>query len=64
MRGRYRSATPYLLTLRRPATCRCGVELKAGDEGVYYPSSKTVECRTCGQRTLEALADERMNQCL
>lgn len=60
MRGRYRGATPYLLTLCYPAICRCGVQMKAGDQGVYYPSSRTVECRDCGRRTLEALADERM----
>lgn len=55
-----RNSTPYLITAKYPATCRCGQEIKAGDEALYYPSARKVECRKCATPTLNALADERM----
>lgn len=61
MRGRYRSSTPYLLKAKYNATCHCGQEIKPGEEAMYYPVNRTIECRKCATRTLEALADERMN---
>lgn len=65
MRGRYANSTPRLIKARWPGKCRCGQEIKVGDECLYYPSadvSSRVECRECATPTLEALADERMAQ--
>ena len=64
MRGRYRNATPYLLKAKFAAKCHCGQQINVGDEAMYYPSARRIECRTCATRTLEALADERSNACL
>jgi hypothetical protein len=57
---RRRALDPYLITARYPGKCPCGQAIKAGDQVMYYPASRKVECRTCATRTLEALADERM----
>jgi hypothetical protein len=57
---RTRNTTPYLLNAKYPAKCPCGVDIKAGDEALYYPASRSLECRKCATRTLEALADEQM----
>jgi hypothetical protein len=62
MRGCYSNVTPYLLKAKYAATCRCGKRIQQGDEALYYPSSRTLECRECATPTLEALADERMGQ--
>jgi hypothetical protein len=59
MRRRY-NQTPYLIRAKYPATCSCGQPIKAGDEALYYPQGKKLECRTCATRTLDALADERL----
>lgn len=55
-----RPATPYLIRVKYPATCACGTEIKVGDEALYFPASRKLECRQCATRTLEALADERL----
>jgi hypothetical protein len=55
-----RNATPYLLTAKYAATCHCGKPVKAGDEAMYYPSSRTIECRDCATSTLSMLADEEL----
>ncbi len=62
---RYRNTTPYLLKAKYPGTCansKCSAPIKAGDEALYYPASKVIECRECATRTLEALADEEMSR--
>ncbi len=60
---RRRNQTPYLIRVKYPATCHCGQEIKPGDEALYYPQGKKLECRKCATRTLDALADERMAGC-
>jgi hypothetical protein len=55
-----RNSTPYLITAKYAAICHCERDIKPGDEALYYPIGRKVECRKCATRTLEALADERM----
>jgi hypothetical protein len=57
---RRRPTTPYLITARYPGKCACGQEIKPGDQVLYFPASRKVECRDCATPTLDALADERM----
>ncbi len=52
-------AKPRLIRAQRAGQCACGKKINPGDEAVYYPSSRKVECRACGTRALEALADEQ-----
>lgn len=59
----YRNTTPYLLNAKYPAKCSCGAAIKKGDEAMYYPASKAIECRQCATKTLEMLADEDMMNC-
>ena len=61
MRHRRYDATPYLLNAKYSGKCHCGKEIKVGDEVIYFPASRTVECRDCATPTLMALADERMS---
>jgi hypothetical protein len=61
MTRRYATATPYLLKAKWPAQCACGVQIKAGDEAMWYPQARKLACRDCATPTLEALADERGN---
>ena len=61
MRGRYANSTPYLIKAKWPAMCSCGVQIQVGDEALYYPLARKLECRECATPTLEALADERGN---
>jgi len=56
----YHDSTPRLLSAKFNSTCSaCSTSIKKGDEILYYPQSKKVECRTCATSTLDALADER-----
>jgi hypothetical protein len=57
---RHHDSTPYLIKARYAAVCHCGQEIKRGDECLYYPASRKIECRDCATPTLDALADERM----
>lgn len=58
---RRRPQTPYLITARYAGKCACGRAISPGDQVLYFPAQRKVECRTCATPTLEALADERMN---
>ena len=53
--------TPRLLAAKYAGKCACGTPIKVGDEVLYYPSVRKVECRDCATPTLDALADERGN---
>lgn len=58
-----RPATPYLIKARYAGQCsHCHCEIKAGDEALYFPASKKLNCRECAKSTLEALDDERLMQ--
>lgn len=62
MRNR-RNTTPYLLKAKYAGTCsnsKCQKAIKVGEEAMYYPASRAIECRECATRTLEMLADEQM----
>ena len=59
MSSRYANSTPYLLKAKWPAQCSCGAQIKVGDEAMWYPQARKLECRECATPTLEALADER-----
>lgn len=39
--------------------CSCGKEIKKGDEIVYYPRQRKVECYDCGKESLELTFDEK-----
>lgn len=58
----YRNSTPYLIKAAYAAVCHCGQAIKVGEEALYFPASRKIECRDCATRTLEALADERMGE--
>lgn len=56
--------TPRSMAAKYPGTCgRCKLEIKAGDQIMYYPSTRTVECVDCSQPTREALDDEANGAC-
>jgi hypothetical protein len=57
---RQRNTTPYLIKAKYPGKCACGKEIKPGDEVLYFPASRAVNCRDCATSTLEMLADEEM----
>lgn len=60
---RIRNTTPYLLSAKYAGKCsgsRCQKAIRAGEEIMYYPSTRSVVCRACATPTLEALADEAM----
>ena len=61
MRRRTQDKTPRLINVRYVGTCSaCKKRIKVGDEALYYPASRAIECRECATRTLDALADERL----
>jgi hypothetical protein len=55
-----RIGKPYLLKAKYAGKCSCGKAIAKGDEAMYYPVSKKLECRDCATRTLDALADEEI----
>ena len=56
----YRDVTPRLITARYAGVCcGCKAAVKRGDEVLYYPNGKAIECRTCAVPTLGMLDDER-----
>jgi hypothetical protein len=52
--------TPFLINAKYKSKCGCGKEILPGDEVLYFPQARKVECRDCATPTLEALADEEM----
>jgi len=52
-------ATPRQMQAKYPGRCGCGVAITVGDDILYYPAQKKVECMDCAAETLAHLADER-----
>jgi hypothetical protein len=59
---KYYSRDPRWIRARFNSTCRCGWPIKAGDEILYWPYNRSVQCSTCGepawQQFLSEAADE------
>ena len=61
MRRRTRDKTPRLINVRYAGICSaCKKRVEVGDEALYYPEGRAIECRECATGTLDALADERL----
>ena len=54
------SSKPFLIKAKYASKCACGAEIKPGDEVLYFPATRKVNCRDCATSTLEMLADEEM----
>ena len=59
---KYYSRDPHWIKAKFNSTCLCGRQIKPGYEVLYWPSTKTVQCRGCGEpawlRFLSEAADE------
>ena len=59
--SRYRG-DPRWITARFSSVCGCGKRINKGEDILYWPSSRTAQCKTCGepewQDFLSAAADE------
>lgn len=63
---KYYRNDPFKMVAKFDSKCSCGVQIKRGDEIVYYPKNHKAECINCGRRSLEAIEDEDIfeNRCL
>ena len=53
-------STPREIVAKWGGRCGCGVAIAPGDQVMYYPAAKRVECWGCSQGTREALDDEQL----
>ena len=61
MRRRNRDKTPRLIRVRYAGICSaCKKRIEVGEEALYYPNGRALECRECATQTLDALADEHL----
>jgi hypothetical protein len=53
---------PRWIRAKFNSRCRCGKQIRTGDEILYWPYNRSVQCETCGspawQRFLSEAADE------
>ena len=58
----HRSRDPYWLTAKFKGTCKCGETVAKGTPAWYWPSTRSIECKNCGEdseaRFMAELADE------
>jgi hypothetical protein len=53
---------PKWIRARFNSTCRCGKQIRAGEDILYWPYNRSLQCHNCGepawQRFLSEAADE------
>lgn len=62
-RKSYYSRDPRWLTARFPSTCKeCGETVRKGQKAFYFPATKAIFCRTCGQPHSARFEAERFDE--
>jgi hypothetical protein len=52
---------PFWLAARYPGKCRCGFEIKPGQQIFWYPNKRTAICRKCGLTAELEITDDDLN---
>lgn len=55
---------PFWTKAKDGFTCDCGKPVAKGEDIFYFPKYGTAECRHCGRKSADQLADDIHNQIL
>jgi hypothetical protein len=52
---------PFWIQAKFDSTCKCGTSIFKGNDILYFPNSRSVECSDCSAQTWALLEDEKTN---